>query len=43
MGEIAWVGAVDGRTIGTGEIGPVTGRLRGLFRELTRTDGERVV
>ncbi len=28
------VGAVDGRAIGTGEIGPVTKRLRGLYRDL---------
>ena len=43
MGEIAWVSRVDGRTIGDGTCGPVTTRLRGLFRELTRTEGERVV
>lgn len=43
MGEIAWVGKIDGRTIGAGAIGPVTDRLRGLYRELTRSTGERVV
>ncbi|MEZ6241883.1 MAG: aminotransferase class IV [Phycisphaerales bacterium] len=43
MGEIAWVGRVDGRAIGGGTIGSVTERLRGLFRELTRRQGERVV
>jgi len=43
MGEIAWVGSIDGRTIGEGAIGPVTKRLRELFRELTRSEGERVV
>lgn len=43
MGEIAWVSTVDGRTIGTGEIGPVTQQLRGLFRELVASSGERVV
>ncbi|WP_186827072.1 D-amino acid aminotransferase [Shimia ponticola] len=28
------VGEIDGRTIGTGELGPVTERLRGLYKEL---------
>lgn len=28
------VGVVDGRTIGTGEMGPVTGQLRGLYKKL---------
>ena len=28
------VGAVDGRVIGTGQIGPVTERLRGLYKAL---------
>jgi len=43
MGEIAWVSRVDGRVIGDGACGEVTRRLRGLFRELTRVEGERVV
>ncbi len=43
MGEIAWVGSVDGRTIGEGAIGPMSRRLRELFRELTRTQGEAIV
>lgn len=43
MGELAWVGTVDGRPIGEGRMGPVTARLRGLFRDLTRTEGVRVV
>ena len=43
MGEIAWVGRVDGRTIGDGSIGPVTTRLRELYRALTRTQGEAIV
>jgi len=43
MGELAWVGSVDGRPIGEGRLGPVTARLRGLFRDLTRTEGVRVV
>jgi branched-chain amino acid aminotransferase len=28
------VGSIDGRTIGTGEIGPVTERIRGLYKAL---------
>ncbi len=28
------VGLIDGRTIGTGQIGPMTERLRGLYKEL---------
>lgn len=43
MGEIAWVSRVDGRVIGDGTCGPVTRRIRGLFRELTEVQGERVV
>jgi branched-chain amino acid aminotransferase len=39
MGELAAVTTVDGRTIGTGEPGPMTMRLSGLFRELTRHEG----
>lgn len=45
MGEIAWVGRVDGRPIGsdTPAMGPVTARLRELFRARTRAGGVRVV
>jgi branched-chain amino acid aminotransferase len=47
MGELAWVGRVDGRTIGgpgsTPSRGPVTSRLCALFSELTARDGERLV
>lgn len=43
MGEIAWVGRIDGRTIGDGSLGPVTRRLSDLYRELTRTRGEPIV
>tara|TARA_R110000782_G_scaffold101029_10_gene187524 strand:+ start:10479 stop:11435 length:957 start_codon:yes stop_codon:yes gene_type:complete len=47
MGEIAWVGRVDGRSIGTDagkhSMGPVTRRLRELFREKTRREGVSVV
>ena len=43
MGELAWVGKVDGRPIGDARIGPVTTRLRSLFAELTATEGTQVV
>lgn len=43
MGELAWVGTVDGRKIGQGRMGPVTGRLRELFTKLTQTEGVPVV
>jgi len=43
MGELAAVVEVDGRTIGTGEPGPMTERLSGLYAELTGTEGEQVV
>ena len=43
MGELAPVLRVDGRTIGDGQVGPVTERLSGLFRDLTATAGEPVV
>ena len=43
MGELVWVGQVDGRKIGQGRMGPVTARLRELFTKLTHTEGVRVV
>jgi branched-chain amino acid aminotransferase len=43
MGELAAVVEVDGRRIGSGEPGPMTRRLTGLFRERTAAEGERVV
>jgi branched-chain amino acid aminotransferase len=43
MGELAGVTKLDGRTIGDGQIGPMTRRLSELFGELTRTEGVRVV
>lgn len=45
MGELSWVGRVDGRPIGDGAptMGPVTKRLRGLFKELTERSGVLVV
>lgn len=43
MGELAWVGKIDGRPIGDGCRGPVTERLSRLYRDLTATSGELVV
>jgi branched-chain amino acid aminotransferase len=43
MGELAAVTRVDGRLIGDGRPGPVTGRLCELFRDLTRREGTVVV
>jgi branched-chain amino acid aminotransferase len=42
MGELAAVTKVDGRTIGSGQPGPVTRRLSELFAERTRTEGVQV-
>jgi branched-chain amino acid aminotransferase len=43
MGELAAVIRVDGRMIGTGQVGPVTQRLSALFAERTATGGTGVV
>ena len=43
MGELAAVTEVDGRTIGSGGLGPMTERLARLYAELTATTGEVVV
>ena len=43
MGELAGVIRVDGRTVGDGQVGPMTRRLTGLFQELTAREGVRVV
>ncbi len=43
MGELAPVVSLDGRTIGSGEGGPMTQRLSDLFRALTAYEGVRVV
>jgi branched-chain amino acid aminotransferase len=43
MGGLAAVVAVDGRTIGTGGIGPVTKQLTELYANLTATTGTVVV
>jgi branched-chain amino acid aminotransferase len=39
MGELAGVIKLDGRTIGTGGIGPTTQRLSALFAERTAVEG----
>jgi branched-chain amino acid aminotransferase len=43
MGELAAVTRIDGRTIGSGDVGPMTQRLTALFRELTAREGTVVV
>jgi branched-chain amino acid aminotransferase len=43
MGELAAVTTIDGRTIGSGHVGPMTQRLTALFRERTAREGEVVV
>lgn len=43
MGELAWVGRVDGRTVGGGARGPITERLSGLYQELTARAGQKLV
>jgi branched-chain amino acid aminotransferase len=43
MGELAGVIKLDGRTIGNGEIGPMTRRLSELFAERTKVEGTVVV
>lgn len=43
MGELAGVTKVDGRTIGDGRIGAMTGRLSDLYAEETSRSGYRMV
>lgn len=43
MGELAGVTELDGRTIGNGETGPMTGRLSKLFAQRTAVEGTVVV
>jgi branched-chain amino acid aminotransferase len=43
MGELAGVLTLDGRTIGRGQIGPMTERLSALFAERTAVEGTTVV
>jgi branched-chain amino acid aminotransferase group I len=42
MGELTPVLEVDGRTIGSATVGPLTQQLQTLFYELTRQEGERL-
>jgi len=42
MGEITPVLGVDGRVIGKGKIGPVTGKIQELYSELTGKQGEPI-
>ncbi|MEP4808049.1 MAG: aminotransferase class IV [Luteolibacter sp.] len=42
MGELSPVIEVDGRTIGDGNVGPLTRRLQEIFRAKTASEGERI-
>ena len=42
MGELAAVTRVDGRTIGSGEVGPMTRRLSELYAQRTASEGVQV-
>lgn len=43
MGELAGVIKLDGRTIGRGEIGPMTKQLSDLFTQRTASEGAQIV
>jgi branched-chain amino acid aminotransferase len=43
MGELAAVTRIDGRQISSGTVGPLTGQLTALFRDLVGREGEEVV
>lgn len=43
MGELACVTTIDGRTIGSGTIGPMTLRLTELFKQLVAKSGTKVM
>lgn len=43
MGELAAVVQVDGRTIGDGEVGPVTRKLSALYSDMTSSEGYSIV
>jgi branched-chain amino acid aminotransferase len=43
MGELAGVVRLDGRTIGNGEIGPMTRRLSELFAVRTASEGDKII
>lgn len=42
MGELSPVIKIDGRTVGNGEVGPVTQRLQKAYEELTSDSGEPI-
>ncbi len=42
MGELSPVLEIDGRRIGGGSVGPLTARLRDLYRQQALNDGERL-
>ena len=39
MGELTPVTSIDGRTIGTGQVGPVTKQLQNVYKSLPDRDG----
>jgi len=43
IGEIAGVTAIDGRTIGTGEVGPLTRHVAELYKDHARAAGTQVL
>jgi branched-chain amino acid aminotransferase len=43
MGELAAVTTLDGRSIGDGSVGPITGQLSELYRQKARAEGVAVV
>lgn len=43
MGELAGITKVDGRTIGSGETGPLTQRLSAIYRDYATHEGEQVI
>ncbi len=42
MGELSWVREIDGRTIGSGDRGSITGKLCALFRARTQKTGTKL-
>ncbi|MEU4619656.1 aminotransferase class IV [Actinoplanes sp. NPDC023801] len=43
MGEIAAVTVIDGRTIGSGEVGPLTSRIAKIYQEHAAANGTRLL
>ena len=39
--QLAWIASIDGRNIGTGKMGPVTGKLQKLFFSIIRGNERR--